>query len=116
MKTITYFAIGVFALMIAMSADASAQGKVRHGGINQRQQNQRQRIGQGVSSGELTARETARLAREQVQIQRMENRFRSSGDGLSNRERARLQYELSQSSWHIYRQKHDRQDYPVRRP
>lgn len=42
----------------------------------------------------------------------MENRYRNSGDGLSNRERARLEYELSQSSRHIRRQKNDRQDYP----
>ena len=65
-----------------------------------------------MKSGELTARESARIAREQVQINRMEKRFRSSGDGLSNRERVRLQREMNQASRHIYRQKHDRQDYP----
>lgn len=113
MRTILYSALGVFALMIVMSVDVTAQ---RKSNINDRQQNQRQRIAQGVRSGELTARETARLSREQYQIERMERRFRNSGDGLSGRERARLQYELSQSSWHIYRQKHDRQDYPIRRP
>jgi hypothetical protein len=116
MKTILYSALGVMALTFLLSADSSAQRKFKNNSINERQQNQRQRIAQGIRSGELTARETARLAREQYQIQRMENRFRNSGDGLSGRERARLQYELSQSSWHIYRQKHDRQDYPIRRP
>jgi hypothetical protein len=116
MKTILYSALGALALTFLLSVDSAAQGKFKPNGINQRQQNQRQRIAQGLGSGELTARETARLAREQVQIQRMENRFRSSGDGLSQRERARLQYELHQSSWHIYKQKHDRQDYPIRRP
>lgn len=113
MKTILYSAFGVLTLTFLLSADSAAQ---RRSGINERQQNQRQRIGQGLRSGELTARETARLAREQVHIQRMENRFRSSGDGLNDRERARLQRELNQSSRHIYRQKHDRQDYPRRRP
>lgn len=113
MKTILYSAFGVLALTFLLSADSSAQ---RRTNINERQHNQRQRIGQGIRSGELTARETARLAREQVQIQRMENRFRASGDGLSNRERVRLQHELNQASQHIYRQKHDRQDYPIRRP
>lgn len=113
MKTFLYSALGVFALTLVMSADAAAQRKFN---INERQQNQRQRIGQGVRSGELTARETARLSREQYQIARMERRFRNSGDGLSSRERVRLQHELNQSSRHIYRQKHDDQDYPIRRP
>lgn len=117
MKVVLYSTLGVLALTIVMSADAAAQRKFKpDNNINERQHNQRQRIGRGIKSGELTARETARLAREQVQIQRMENRFRASGDGLSTRERVRLQHELNQAGWHIYRQKHDRQDYPVRRP
>ncbi|HEV8157982.1 MAG: hypothetical protein H0W77_00930 [Acidobacteria bacterium] len=66
-----------------------------------------------MKSGELTAKETHRLTREQHQIRRMETRFRHLGDGLSNRERYRLQRELNQSSRHIYKQKHDRQDYPT---
>lgn len=114
MKTILYSIFGVFALTIVMSVDAAAQRKFS---INGREQNQVQRIRQGVGSGELTARETGRLAAEQVQIRRMEARFRASGDGLSNRERLRLQRELNQSSRHIYRQKHDDQSYPpIRRP
>jgi phage terminase Nu1 subunit (DNA packaging protein) len=114
MKTILGIAFGFFALTFALSTDSFAQGKHWPRSVNDRQQNQRQRIGQGVKSGELTARETARLAREQVQIQRMENRFRTSGDGLNARERVRLQHELNQSSRHIYRQKHDQQGYPSR--
>ncbi|MGD9561444.1 MAG: hypothetical protein AB7F88_05270 [Pyrinomonadaceae bacterium] len=113
MRTILYSSLGVLALTFLLCADSVAQRKFN---VNGRQHNQRQRIGQGVRSGELTVRETARLTREQVQIRRMENRFRTSGDGLSNRERVRLQRELNQSSRHIYRQKHDRQDYPIRRP
>jgi len=46
----------------------------------------------------------------------MEDRFRDSGDGLSPRERVRLQRELNEASRHIYRQKHDRQDYDPPRP
>ncbi|MDQ3062269.1 MAG: hypothetical protein M3R14_05325, partial [Acidobacteriota bacterium] len=95
------------------SADAFAQTKFRpRNSINNRQQYQQKRIVRGVKSGELTAWETHRLGREQYQIHRMETRFRHSGEGLSNRERYRLQRELNQSSRHIYRQKHDRQDYP----
>lgn len=98
-------------MLFGISQETHAQGR-----INTRQGNQIDRVRNGVRSGELTARETARLAREQVQINRMEQRYRASGDGLSTRERARLQHEQNQASRHIYRQKHDRQDYDFRRP
>lgn len=110
MRTIVCSALGALALVFMLSADSAAQQSPRRGSINSRQQNQRQRIRQGVRSGELTARETGRLVAEQVHINRMEDRFRTSGDGLSNRERVRLQRELNQSSRHIRRQKHDEQD------
>lgn len=112
MRTILGICFGVLVCLGATATEASAQRR----GINERQQNQQQRMMRGMRSGELTIRETARLAREQAQIRRMESRFRDSGNGLSNRERHRLQYELHQSSWHIYGQKHDNQDYPRRRP
>jgi hypothetical protein len=111
------FVIAAAALFafFSLSQDTNAQGRSGRS-INQRQHNQAVRIRNGVRSGELTARETGRLVREQVQIRRMEDRFRDSGDGLSQRERRRLQHELNQASWHIYRQKHDRQDYDSPRP
>lgn len=109
MRTILMISFGVFVCLAFAVSDASAQ---RRGGINDRQQDQRSRIVSGVRSGELTYKETARLAREQARIRRMEHRFRRSGDGLSGRERYRLQRELNRSSRHIYRQKHDRQDRP----
>ena len=109
MRTILTISFGVFVCLTFAVSDTSAH---RRGNINQRQQNQRERIGNGVRSGELTARETARLAREQAHIYRMEARLRQSGDEFTRRERARVQHQLNQSSRHIYRQKHDRQDYP----
>lgn len=109
MKTIFGMSFAIAVCLFALTTDASAQNRR---GVNSRQDNQRGRIVNGVKSGELTAREAGRLAREQVQIQRLENRFRQSGDGLSNRERVRLQREMNQANRHIYRQKHDRQDYP----
>jgi hypothetical protein len=79
-------------------------------GINERERNQQQRIRQGVRSGELTRREALRLEREQAQIRFAEARARRSGGEFTLRERARIQRELNQSSRHIRRQKHDRQD------
>lgn len=109
MKTILGMSFVVAVCLLTLTTDTSAQARR---GVNARQDNQRERIVNGVRSGELTARETGRLAREQVQIRRMEQRFRQSGDGLSSRERVRLQREMNQASRHIYRQKHDRQDHP----
>ena len=74
-----------------------------------RQQNQRERIVNGVQNGELTARETRRLAAGQVHLNRVENRAKADGV-VTNRERAHLNHEANQQSRRIHRQKHDRQD------
>ena len=104
-KTALFLALVLVVSVMAASAQARR-------GINAREHRQQQRIAQGVRSGELTNRETLRLEREQLRIERQEDRFRASGDGLSPRERARLEHELNRSSRDIYRQKHDRQDSP----
>jgi hypothetical protein len=78
--------------------------------VNGRQYNQRQRIRQGVRSGELTRVEAARLQRREAQIRLNEARARRSGGEFTPRERARIQRQLNRSSRAIYRQKHDAQD------
>jgi hypothetical protein len=87
-----------------------AQDRNPNNGVNDRQENQRDRIRQGVQSGELTGVEAARLRREQAQIKLNEARARQSGGEFTHRERARIQRQLNRSSRHIYRQKHDRRD------
>ncbi len=82
----------------------------RRNTINERQQNQRQRIRQGVRSGELTRVEAARLQRQQAQIKLNEARARQSGGEFTPEERARIQRQLDRSSQNIYDQKHDAQD------
>jgi hypothetical protein len=79
-------------------------------GINDRQQNQRARIRQGVRSGELTRREAGRLQAQQARIRVNEAYARRSGGEFTARERARIQRQQNRSSRYIYRQKHDRQD------
>jgi len=78
--------------------------------INDRERNQQQRIRQGIRGGELTRQEALRLEREQARIRFAEARARRSGGEFTPRERTRIQRELNQSSRHIRRQKHDRQD------
>jgi hypothetical protein len=77
-------------------------------GIDQRQANQERRIDQGVASGQLNARETARLERGQQRVENQETRAKSDGV-VTARERAHIQHTQDVQSKRIYRQKHDRQ-------
>ena len=77
--------------------------------INQRQAREQARIHHGVQGGQLTARETFRLEREQARIARYEARSRADGPGLTYRERSRLERMQDRASRDIYRQRHDAQ-------
>lgn len=76
--------------------------------LDAREQNQRERIAQGVRSGELTRPETRRLVRGEARLHRHE--LIAKSDGIVTRaERLRLQRHANGMSQRIYRQKHDRQ-------
>lgn len=96
----------IAALLLSLMAGSALAGTP---GVDQRQDNQRARIAQGVASGELTAKETVRLAHGQKQLQRMENRAKADGV-VTVRERARLHHKADKESAKIYHNKHDRQD------
>jgi hypothetical protein len=105
MKKSTLLAGIGLALSIAMAGSVSA-GTPRY---DARQHNQRERIVNGVGNGELTMRETRRLAGGQVHLNRVERRAKADGV-VTARERAHMQHEENQQSRRIYRQKHDAQD------
>jgi Skp family chaperone for outer membrane proteins len=100
---------GVFAVVSASQADAPR--RTRDPAVNARQHNQHDRIRQGVKSGELTRRETGKLAREQRDIRQLERGYKSDGT-LTGAERRDLHQEQNQASRNIYQQKHDEQDRP----
>jgi hypothetical protein len=79
------------------------------GEIHRRQVRQQKRIGEGVESGQLTAKETARLERKEVRLNREIRRDRADGGGLSAKERAKINRQQNRISRDIYRQKHDAQ-------
>jgi hypothetical protein len=87
-----------------------AQDRNPNNSVNERQQNQRERIRDGVQSGELTGVEAARLRRQDAQIRLNEARARQSGGEFTPQERARIQRQLNRENRRIYRQKHDAQD------
>jgi hypothetical protein len=77
--------------------------------VDQRQENQDERIDQGVASGELTAHEIRQLDRQQDRIENREERFESDGVVTAG-ERARLQRQENRASRNIYRKKHNARD------
>ena len=83
----------------------------RDPGVNARQHRQHDRITQGVRSGELTRRETRRLAEEQRDIRQLERGYKSDGT-LTTAERRDLHHEQNQASREIWQQKHDAQERP----
>lgn len=102
----------VTAIVLAVT---SANAGTRDPGVNARQDNQRSRIQQGVRSGELTRRETRRVADTQRDIRQLERAYQSDGT-LTGAERRDLHHEQNQASRQIHRQKHDDQDRTVSSP
>jgi hypothetical protein len=100
-----FFALpAALAGLLLFSPPAEAAGRV-----GKRQIRQQARIAQGVRSGELTRRETARLERQQAGLACQKRRMLADGGGLGPVERARLEGRQDRLSRHIYHQKHDQQ-------
>src|SRR5580658_2100852 len=81
-------ALAVFALpVVAQDTSASAQGSatastpVTGQSINQRKENQQDRIANGVKSGELTAGETTNLENKESKLNQEERDMRSEDNG-----------------------------------
>ncbi len=78
--------------------------------VDRREARQQARIAEGVQSGELTPRETARLERKEARIHREVRRDRAENGGtLTPAERASIDRQQNRVSRQIYRQKHDPQ-------
>lgn len=99
------------AALISISGVFAATTVAGTPGLDQRQENQAQRIRQGVQSGELTRPEARRLVHGQRELRRDERAAKADGV-VTGRERAQLQREASQQSRRIHRQKHDAQSRP----
>ena len=76
--------------------------------IDQREENQQQRIGNGIDNGSLTASEAARIERKENAINKEEQRMKSDGN-FTAKERARVTHQQNVMSRRIYAQKHDGQ-------
>jgi len=74
--------------------------------VDERQENQKNRIVDGAKSGSLTRGETKRLVKEQHRINHLEHRLEADGE-LSTKDKVRLERRQDRASRHIARQKHD---------
>ena len=76
--------------------------------INDRKENQQDRIAQGVNSGQLTPHETANLETKESVMNKEEHHMRADDNGkLTPADRARLKRQQNHLSRQIYNKKHN---------
>jgi hypothetical protein len=76
--------------------------------INQRKENQQDRIANGVQSGQLTAGETANLEKKESNLNKEEKLMRSEDNGkLTSTDRKAVNQQQNQLSNEIYKDKHN---------
>lgn len=79
-----------------------------NGPINDRKENQQDRIAQGVKSGSLTPSETAKLESKQASINHEERNMRAADNGhLTGQDKAALNQRQNNQSKAIYKDKHN---------
>jgi len=97
----------VIAVAMAVAALGAASARAE-GSIQRRRDNQQWRIAQGVASGQLTARETARLEGREAALNREERAMRAAGGGrLTAGDRAVIGRRQDRLSAGIARLKHN---------
>ncbi len=97
-----------FGKLVAAVLVLSAVSPALAAEVDRRQANQQARIAEGVESGQLTPRETARLERKEARIRREIHRDRAANGGtLTPAEKARVNRQENRVSRQIYREKHD---------
>jgi len=96
------------AALAALAVPAFSQSANPAPVINQRKENQQDRIASGVASGQLTAGETRNLEKREAGLNAEENRMKKRDDGsLTAPDKARLTRQQNRLSRNIYRDKHN---------
>ena len=102
----------VAGLMLPAAAQTSDSGTAaaKPPTINQRKENQQDRIADGIQSGQLTAREAGKLEKKEFELNQEERDMRKLDNGhLTKADRATLNQQQNAVSKDIYKQKHDAQ-------
>lgn len=103
-KKIMFAALFVLGFTMASSAQNAPASTV-----DKREANQKERIKEGVKSGELTKKEAKDLKKQQQHIKKAE--AKANADGVvTDAEKAKLDRKQDKASKKIAKQKHDKQD------
>ncbi len=108
-------ALAAFMLPAAAQTSSTTQptpmpATKKPGEIQERKENQQDRIGQGIENGSLTPGEAGRLESQESRLNREERRMRAANGGkLTAADRAKLNRQQNRLSKEIYQQKHDAQ-------
>jgi hypothetical protein len=106
---LTAVVVGFMLPAAAQSSDSSTPA-TKPATINQRKENQQDRIAKGIQSGELTAGETKHLEKKESELNHEERDMRKLDNGhLTAADRATLNQQQNKLSGDIYKQKHDAQ-------
>lgn len=96
----------MFGFVLIFAAAAAAQSNTPL--VDTRENNQKQRIVDGVKSGDLGLKETAKLLKQQAEIRKLERKAKADGN-VTFVESVRLHRELNQASRNIHRKKNNQQ-------
>src|SRR5271157_4961357 len=89
-------------------AQSDSNGTTPPPTIQQRKENQQDRIANGVQSGQLTAGETKNLENKEAKLNKQERSVRAGDDGkLTAADRAKLNRQQNRLSNQIYQDKHN---------
>jgi hypothetical protein len=95
-------------LMLPAAAQTSTTPAAAPATINQRKENQQDRIANGIQSGELTAGETKNLEKKESEVNQEERDMRKLDNGhLTAADRATLNQQQNTLSKDIYKDKHN---------
>jgi hypothetical protein len=92
-------------MILGVMMGALLTGTTSFAQIRQRQENQQDRIGEGIENGSLTPKEASRLEHQEARLNK-EIRHDRVG-GLSPQERRQINHQQNVLSRKIYRAKHD---------
>jgi hypothetical protein len=96
------------ALVATLSLTAATLSAQTSQEINQRKENQQDRIAQGVKSGQLTAGETSHLEHQEAAINKEEKAMRAQDNGhLTKADKSLINKQQNQESKRIYKDKHN---------
>ena len=100
--------INMLAALVATAALPVAAASTSTPVVDQRQANQEARIQQGVQSGQLTPKETAKLEKGQAKVETMKEKAAADGK-VTAKERKKLAKAQNKQSKKIRKEKHDKQ-------